>query len=194
MPQLMPGTGGASCRQIHCVCASWPAAGRTATFCAGRVVSAHGKGLVGTGERGQCLCQRAGGHWEHDFTNMGGQLGVENLATKRSRSMVRTDQLPWGESGEEGVRPAGVTLSPPLARAWPHWPVTHQLSAKLWCLLPCPPRTHPRDMRAESSGALTQPGLPCVPHHSLTCWLRWAVSSRILRLSAAQHIPGSAPQ
>lgn len=85
------------------------------------------------------------------------------MATKRSRSMVRTDQLPWGESGEEGVRPAGVTLSPPLAPAWSHWPVTHQLSAKLWCLLPCPPRTHPRGMRAESSAALTQPGPPCVP-------------------------------
>lgn len=119
---------------------------------------------------------------------------MENLATKRSRSMVRTDQLPWGESGEEGVRPAGVTLSPPLAPAWLHWPITNHLSAKLWSLLPCPPRTHPRGMRAESSGALTQPGPPCVPHHPLTCRLRWAVSSRILRLSAAQHIPGSVPQ
>lgn len=104
MPQVMPGMGGASCRQIHCVCASWPAAGRTATFCAGRGVSARAKGLVGTRERGQCPCQGAGGRWGggHDFTNMGGQLGVENLATKRSRSMVRTDQLPWGASEEQG--------------------------------------------------------------------------------------------
>lgn len=59
---------------------------------------------MGTGERGQCPCHGVGGHWGGgcDFTNMGGQLGVENLATKRSRSMVRTDQLPWGASGEEG--------------------------------------------------------------------------------------------
>lgn len=38
----------------------------------------------------------------HHLTSVGGQLGVENLATKRSRLMVRTDQLPWGASGVEG--------------------------------------------------------------------------------------------
>lgn len=38
MPQLMPGTGGASCRQTHCTCASRPAPGRTATFCTERRV------------------------------------------------------------------------------------------------------------------------------------------------------------
>lgn len=89
---------------------------------------------------------------------------MENLATKRSRSIVRTDQLPWGVSGEEGgVRPAGVTCSLVLAPAWSHRPDTHQPSARLWCPSPCPPRTHPRGMRAESSGAFTWPGPLCAP-------------------------------
>lgn len=90
MLQLMPGTGAASCRQTHCTCASRPALGRTATFCVGRRVSANP-------ERG-CWALGRG----HHLTSVWGQLGVENLATKMSRSMVRTDQLPWGASGEEG--------------------------------------------------------------------------------------------
>lgn len=89
MPQLMPGTGDAFCRHIHFICASWPIPGRTATCCIERSVSTS--------------TQRAGGHWGQGchHTNVAGQLGVENWATKRSRSMVRTDQLPWGASGED---------------------------------------------------------------------------------------------
>lgn len=55
------------------------------------------------GYKGQFQHRGTGGHWggRRHLTSVGGQLGVENLATKRSRSMVRTDQLPWGTSGEE---------------------------------------------------------------------------------------------
>jgi len=79
--------------------------------------------------------------------------------------MVRTDQLPWGASGEEGgVRPAGV--SPSLAL--PRQPGTHRPSARSWFRSPCPPQTGPRGTRAESSRAATQPGplaCPALPKH-----------------------------
>lgn len=70
--------------------------------------------------RGEKLqCQRLGGWgslWGRGRhrTSVGGQLGVENLATRRSRSMVRTDQLPWGAPGEDGrLRAAGRTSPSP---------------------------------------------------------------------------------
>lgn len=110
--------------------------------------------------RGEKLqCQRPGGWgslWGRGRhrTSVGGQLGVENLATRRSRSMVRTDQLPWGAPGEDGrLRAAGRTSpSPSTAQHG-----THRLSERSWHPSVCPPQTRPRGRRAESSRAPPRP-------------------------------------
>lgn len=59
--------------------------------------------LAAWGEASAPALRVAGGHWGQGchHTSVAGQLGVENWATKRSRSMVRTDQLPWGASAED---------------------------------------------------------------------------------------------
>lgn len=153
MLQLMPGTGCSSCRQTHRACASWPALGRMATFCMRRSVGASTKRGWWELGRGALPYQRGG-------AARGGEPGHQDVpfdGEDRPASL-------WSVcGGAVCVRPVGVTPSPAPAPAWPHCPGTHQPSARSWRPSPCPPQTCPRGMRAESSGALAQPGPPAHP-------------------------------
>lgn len=111
---------------------------------------------------------------------------MENLATKMSRSMVRTDQLPWGASGKERGQTCRHDPSPALAPAWPRRPGTHRPSARSWRLSPCPPQTCPRGTKAEFSTALTQSSHPMCPPPS-----RHGQPHLLAALGCIQHQPAA---
>lgn len=122
MPQLMPGTGGASCRQTHCACASQPPPGRMATFCAGIRIGAGTERVWWVLGRGVLPYQRRG-------AARGGEPGHQDVPVNgedRPASLGSIWGGGWGQTSRRDPLPSpGTGMAPP---AW-HSPAVSEVVA-----------------------------------------------------------------